>query len=177
MFCAQASSVGEIASMKRSLVLFAGLAIALSTQAGFADELPAAPEMAFVQPSQVAAQKPAPPLKRISWVEYSLYSGVIATHAADWATTERCVHLSQEQEKAGLIGLCHEAVLPSALVESKMGLVAYETTTAGLEIYSQYELTKLHHRRMARVAQLANIAGTAYVVAHNYRTIQVAAHP
>jgi hypothetical protein len=58
-----------------------------------------------------------------------------------------------------------------------VGLAAYETTTAGLEIYSQYLLTKYHHRRIARIAQFANIAGTAYVVAHNYQTIQVAAHP
>lgn len=163
--------------MKNSLIRFAGLALVLSTSAGFAGELPASPEMAFVQPSRVAAQERAPLLKGISWVDYALYGGVIATHAADWATTEQCLRTSQEQEKAGFVGLCHEALLPTALVESKVGLGAYEATTAGLEIYSQYLLTRHHYGRIARIAQLANIGGTAYVVAHNYNAIQVAAHP
>jgi hypothetical protein len=48
---------------------------------------------------------------------------------------------------------------------------------AGLEVYSQYVLAKHHHGRIARIAQLANIAGTAYVVAHNYHTIHLAVHP
>lgn len=163
--------------MNNLLVLLAGLTLVLSTSAGFAGELPASPEMAFVQPPPVATQEHASLLKGISWVDYSLYGGVIATHAADWATTEQCLRTSQEQEKAGFVGLCHEALLPTALVESKGGLGAYEAITAGLEIYSQYLLTKHHHGRIARVAQLANIGGTAYVVAHNYNAIQVAAHP
>ena len=108
---------------------------------------------------------------------YSLYSGVIATHAADWASTEQCLRTSQQQEKAGLVGLCHEGLLPSALAESKAGLGAYEATTAALEVYSQYLVTKHHHQRIARIAQLANIGATAYVVAHNYHTIQAATRP
>jgi hypothetical protein len=171
-------SVGRIVSMKRSLALLAGLALVLSTSAGLAEELPATPGTGLLQPSiPVTAQNRPPLLKRISWTDYSLYSGVIATHAADWATTEQCLRTSQEQVKAGLVGLCHEGLLPTALAESKVGLGAYEATTAGLEIYSQYLLTKHHHGRIARIAQLANIGATAYVVAHNYHTIQVAAHP
>jgi hypothetical protein len=163
--------------MKRSLALFAGIALVLSTPAGFAGDLPESPEMAFVQPSPAAAQKRPPLFKRLSWLDYSLYSGVIATHAADWATTEECFHTSQEQEKEGLVGFCHEGLLPAALVESGLGLGAYETTTAGLEIYSQYMLTKHHHGHIARIAQLANIGVSVYVVAHNYHAIQVAKQP
>jgi len=161
--------------MKRSLVVLAALALFLSTSAGFAADLPESPGMGLVQPSLSLTAQNRPPLqKRISWIDYSLYAGVIATHAADWATTEQCLRTSREQEAAGFVGRCHEGLLPTALVESKVGLGAYEATTAGLEIYSQYLLTKHHHGRIARLAQLANIGGTAYVVAHNYHTIHVA---
>jgi hypothetical protein len=164
--------------MKRSLALFAGLALVLSTSRGFAEDLPESPRMGLVQPSvRVTARNRPVPQKRISWIEYSLYSSLIATHAADWASTQQCLRTSQEQEKAGFVGVCHEGLLPTALAESKVGLGAYEATTAGLEVYSQYMLAKHHHGGIARIAQLANIAGTAYVVAHNYHTIHVAVHP
>jgi hypothetical protein len=164
--------------MKRSIALLAGLALALSTSAGFAEGLPESPPVGLAQPSvPVTARNRPRPQERISWMEYSLYSGVIATHAADWASTQQCLRTSQEQERAGLVGICHEGLLPTALAESKVGLGAYEAVTAGLEMYSQYVLTKHHHARIARIAQLANIGGTAFVVAHNYHTIQVAAHP
>jgi hypothetical protein len=168
----------EWISMKRSLALLAGLALALSTSTGFAEELPESPRVGSAQPSVQAVVRNRPlQKKRISWIENSLYGGVIATHAADWASTQQCLRTSQEQEKAGFVGLCHEGLLPTALVESKVGLGAYEATTAGLEVYSQYVLTKHHHGRIARISQLANIAGTAYVVVHNYRTIHAAAYP
>ena len=161
--------------MKRSLALLAGLALVFSTSTGFAEELPEAPRMGLVRPSvRVPVRNHPLPQKRNAWVEYSLYSGLIATHAADWASTEQCLRTTQEQEKAGFVGLCHEGVLPNALAESKVGLGAYEAATAGLEVYSQYLLTKHHHGRIARIAQLANIGSTAYVVAHNYHTIQAA---
>jgi hypothetical protein len=164
--------------MKRSLVVFATTALVLSTSAGFCSELPEAPPLGLVQSAPPAAPQKRPPLfKRISLVDYSLFTGVIATHAGDWATSEQCLRTSREQEKEGLVGLCHEALLPTALVESKGGMAAYEATTAGLEIYAQYLLTKHHHGRIARFAQLANIGGTAYIVAHNYHTVQLAAHP
>jgi hypothetical protein len=163
--------------MKRSLVLLAGLALVLSSSTGFAADLPASPEISYLQQLQPTAQRPPSLLERIPWVEYSLYSGVAVTHAADWASTEQCLRTSREQEQAGFVGLCHEALLPTALVESKVGLAAYETATAGLEIYAQYLLTKHHHGRIARIAQAANIAVSAYVVAHNYNTIEIAAHP
>jgi hypothetical protein len=164
--------------MKRSLVLLVALALFLSTSAGFAGDLPESPGMGLVQPSLAVTAQNRPPLqKRISWTDYSLYSGVIATHAADWATTEQCLRISQEQENTGFVGRCREELLPTALVESKVGLGAYEAATAGLEIYSQYLLTKHHHGRIARIAQLINIGGTAYVVAHNYHTNQVTSQP
>ncbi len=164
--------------MNRSLALLAGLALFLSMPKGSAEGLPESPQMGLVQPSvRIAAPSRPSLVKRISWVDYSLYSGVIATHAADWASTEQCLRTSQQQEKAGLVGLCHEGLLPSALAESKAGLGAYEATTAALEVYSQYLVTKHHHQRIARIAQLANIGATAYVVAHNYHTIQAATRP
>jgi hypothetical protein len=164
--------------MKRSFVLLAALALFLSTSAGFAGDLPESPGMGLVQPSLSLTPQNRPPLReRISWIDYSLYGGVIAAHAADWATTEQCLRTSQEQEAAGFVGRCHEGLLPTALVESKVGLAAYEATTAGLEIYSQYLLTRHHHGRIAHIAQLANVGATAYVVAHNYHTIHVATNP
>jgi hypothetical protein len=165
----------EWVSMKRFLALLAGLALVLSTSTGFAGELPESPRMGLVQPSvRVTARSRPQPQERGGWIDYSLYSGLIATHAADWASTEQCLRTSQEQEKAGFVGLCHEGFLPNALAESKVGLGAYEAATAGLEIYSQYLLTKHHHRSFARIAQLVNIGSTAYVVAHNYHTIRAA---
>ena len=115
--------------------------------AGFAEELPESPRMGLAQPSvRVAARNRPLPKKRTSWIDNSLFGGLIATHAADWASTEQCLRTSQEQEKAGFVGLCHEGLLPTALVESKVGLGAYEATTAGLEVYSQYVLTKAPSR-------------------------------
>jgi hypothetical protein len=168
----------EWVSMNRSLALLAALALFLSMSKGFAEGLPESPQMGLVPPSVpiIARNRPLPQ-KRISWIDYSLYGGVIATHAADWASTEQCLRTSQEQERAGLVGLCHEGLLPTVLAESKVGLGAYEATTAGLEVYSQYFLKKHRHQRVARIAQLANIGVTAYVVTHNYHTIRVAAGP
>jgi hypothetical protein len=167
----------EWVSMKRSLALLAALVLVLLTSPGFAEELPGSPPMGLVRPTvRVTARNRPLPQKRITWIEYSLYSSLIAAHVGDWASTEQCLRTSQEQEKAGFVGLCHEGVLPNALAESKVGLGAYEAATAGVEIYSQYLLTKHHHGRIARIAQLANIGCTAYVVAHNYHTIHTAAH-
>lgn len=165
--------------MKRFLALLAVLALVLSTSImGFAEELPESPRMGLEPPTLgVTARSRPQPLERRGWIDYSLYSGLIATHAADWASTEQCLRTSQEQEKAGFVGLCHEGFLPNALAESKVGLGAYEAATAGLEIYSQYLLTKHHHRCFARIAQLVNIGSTAYVVTHNYHTIRAATNP
>ncbi len=164
--------------MKRSLVVLVVIALVLSTSAGFSRELPEAPSMGLVEEAPAAAAQTRPSLfKRIPVIDSSLFAGVVATHAGDWASTQQCLRISQEQEKQGLIGVCHESFLPDALVESKLGMGAYEATTAGLEIYAQHILTKYNRRRVGRIAQLANIGGTAYVVVHNYRTIQMAAHP
>jgi hypothetical protein len=163
--------------MKRSIAFLAGIALVLPS-AGFAGDLPETPGMGIVQTSTTASLAKRPPLlRRISWVDSSLFAGVVATHAADWASTEQCLRTSQEQEKAGFAGMCREALLPTALVESKIGFGAYEAATAGLEIYSQRLLTKHHQGTIARIAQLANIGATAYVVVHNYGTIRAPAHP
>jgi hypothetical protein len=88
--------------MKRSLALLAGLALALSTSTGFAEELPESPRVGSAQPSvQVVVRNRPLQKKRISWIENSLYGGVIATHAADWASTQQCLRTSQEQEQSG----------------------------------------------------------------------------
>jgi hypothetical protein len=164
-------------SMKRSLAVLSGLALFLSTLTVLAEELPESPRAGLAQRSPgLSAQNRPLPEKRISWIDYSLDSGVLATHAADWATTEQCLRTSKEQEEAGFVGRCHEGLLPTGLAESKVGLGAYEAATAGLEIYSQYLLTKHHHGRIARFAQLANIGSTVYVVVHNYHTIHAAAN-
>jgi hypothetical protein len=163
--------------MNRSAVLLTGVALVLSTSAGFAGELPEAPEMAQVRGLPETPQRPPLLFERNPWVEESLYVGVIATHAGDWASTEQCLRVTDEQERAGFVGRCHEVVLPAALVGSKVGLGAYEAFTAGAEIYLQYLLTEHHHRGMARIAQFANIGGTAYTVAHNYSAVHAAAHP
>jgi hypothetical protein len=40
----------------------------------------------------------------------------------------------------------------------------------------QVLLEKHHHARIARIAQLANVVGSAFVVAHNYHNAEVASH-
>jgi hypothetical protein len=159
----------------KSILAVLWTTLVLSSLAGFAGELPEEPGMGLVVPSQpVTVQKSPSLLRRISLTDYALGGSVIAGHVADWITTQNCLRTSREMEQAGFMGICHEAMLPNALVENKVGFGFYEATTAGAEIYAQYMLTKHHHTRIARFAQLANIAGTAYVVAQNYHNTQAA---
>jgi hypothetical protein len=159
------------------VVLAVVLALVLSTSAGISADLPETPGMGLVAPSALTSGGARQPIVRPpSLVDYSLVTSLVAAHAADWITTEKCLRTSEAQVRAGHSGICHEALLPNALVENKAGFAAYEATTAGAEIYTQYLLEKHHHRRIARLAQVANIAGTAYVVAHNYHTVKVASH-
>jgi hypothetical protein len=163
--------------MKRFPVVFAWIALVLSTAVGFAGEMPEEPGMGLTTSSSApAVQKEPTFLHSITVAEYSLWGSLVASHAADWMTTEKCLHTSQERESAGFVGTCHEAFLPNALVENKVGFGFYEAATAAAEIRAQYLLKKHHHGRIAFLAQVANVAGTAYVVAHNYRAVDAAAH-
>jgi hypothetical protein len=91
--------------------------------------------------------------------DWALSVGVFATHAADYLSTEQGV---REPSRF------REANLPQALVHSHVGLAAYEFASAGLEVWGAYELTKMGHRRMARVVQAVNIGYTAKTVTRNY---------
>lgn len=93
-------------------------------------------------------------------LDLGLAVSVYASHAGDWASTEECTRRPYAQ--------CHEAQLPNALVHNKVGFAAYEFTTASLEVFAQYELTRHGHRKLARVFQAVNVGVTVGVVAHNY---------
>jgi hypothetical protein len=160
--------------MKKLFVVLALTALVLSISARGAD-LPETPGMGWVAPPTVSHVR-SPIVRPPSLIDYSLVMSLVASHAADYITTEKCLRTSQVQERAGYPGVCHEALLPNALIENKPAFAAYEATTAGAEIYAQYLMEKHHHRRIARLAQLANIAGTTYVVAHNYHNVEVASH-
>ncbi len=142
--------------MKRSLFLLAGLCLGSFNLSGVRADFAGISRNVLFAAVATRRSKASRRCSESPWVDYSLYSGVVATHAADWASSEQCLRVSQEQEQAGFVGLCHEGLLPTALVENKVGLAAYETTMAGLEIYSQYLLTKHHHKRTAGIVQFAN---------------------
>lgn len=161
--------------MKRFVAVFPWVFIALAASAAFAAEMPDAPEAGVPKSPPSIAPIRSGMLDR-PWVDYTLWASVVGVHAADYITTEKCVHTSQVQEAAGYAGICHEALLPDALVENKAGFAAYEAATAGAEIYLQVLLEKHHHARIARIAQLANVVGSAFVVAHNYHNAEVASH-
>jgi hypothetical protein len=92
-------------------------------------------------------------------VDWSLAGSVVATHLIDFTSTETCISTL----------VCHEAILPNALVHSKPAFMAYELGTASLEILAQYELSRHGHRTIARIAQAVNISLTARTVEHNYQ--------
>jgi hypothetical protein len=92
--------------------------------------------------------------------DWSISAGVFLTHAGDYLSTEQGL---REPTRF------RETVLPSGLAHSHFGLAAYEASTAALEIYGAYLLTKHGHRRLARVIQGANISLTARTVASNYQ--------
>jgi hypothetical protein len=101
------------------------------------------------------APKPHPVFTATDW---SISAALFATHTADYLSTEQCIHGVR----------CHEAVLPQFLVHRDGLFAAYEFTTASLEVLGAYELTKMGHRRLARLAQTVNISYTSKMVAHNY---------
>jgi hypothetical protein len=93
-------------------------------------------------------------------VDWTLAGSVAATRFLDWTSTEECGRRPY--------GQCHEANLPNALVHNKVGFALYETAcTAGL-VFAQYELTKLGHRRLARIGQAVNLSYMGKIVGHNY---------
>jgi hypothetical protein len=92
--------------------------------------------------------------------DWTLAGSIAASRALDWTSTEECGRRPYVE--------CHEANLPNALVHDKVGFALYETAcTAGL-VFAQYELTKLGHRRLARIGQAVDFALTAHTVVHNY---------
>jgi hypothetical protein len=93
-------------------------------------------------------------------VDWTLAGSIATARFLDWTSTEECGRRPY--------GQCHEANLPNALVHNKVGFALYETAcTAGL-VLAQYELTKLGHRRLARIGQAVDFALTAHTVVHNY---------
>ena len=103
--------------MNISLALLAGLALFLSMSKGGAEGLPESPQMELVQPSVPLTARNRPlPQKRISWIDYSLYSGVIATHAADWASMSNvCVPARNRKGQALLVCAMKGFCLPAWL--------------------------------------------------------------
>lgn len=91
--------------------------------------------------------------------DYGIAAGLLASHVADYTSTEACIHSST----------CHEAILPNRLVHDRPAFLAYELGTAGVETFAAYELSKRGHRRLARIVQAVNVAGTALTVTHNYQ--------
>jgi hypothetical protein len=93
-------------------------------------------------------------------VDWTLAGSIAATRFLDFSSTEECLRRPYIQ--------CHEANLPNALVHNKVGFALYETAcTAGL-VFAQYELTKLGHRRLARIGQAVNLSYMGKIVGHNY---------
>ena len=92
-------------------------------------------------------------------VDWSLAGSVVATHLIDFTSTETWISTK----------VCREAIPPNALVHLKPAFMAYELGTASLEILAQYELSRHGHRRVARLAQAANISLTARTVERNYQ--------
>jgi hypothetical protein len=93
-------------------------------------------------------------------VDWTLAGSIAATRFLDFSSTEECLRRPYIQ--------CHEANLPNALVHNKVGFALYETAcTAGL-VFAQYELTKLGHKRLARIGQAVNLSYMGKIVGHNY---------
>lgn len=102
--------------MKTLIVLFL-LTFSLTAHADpLATSLPSAP-VATVKPPHV-----------FSAVDYSLSAVLIASHVADFTSTRDCISHPT----------CKEEILPNALVHNRPGFLAYELSTAGLEILGQY---------------------------------------
>jgi hypothetical protein len=93
--------------------------------------------------------------------DWSLAGGLLAGRIADWSSTQSVLRHGGR-----------EIVLPNALAHSKVGLGAFEAGAAGLEMFSQYQLTKHGHRRLARAVASVNIGLSFAVDAHNYREVK-----
>jgi hypothetical protein len=90
--------------------------------------------------------------------DWGISGALFATHVGDYLSTEQCIHGTR----------CREAVLPQFLVHRDGLFAAYEFSTASLEVYGAYRLTKMGHPKLARLAQVVNLSYTAKMVAHNY---------
>lgn len=100
-------------------------------------------------------------------VDWSLAGGLIAGRALDFTSTSECLRNTLRDG-------CHEKELPNFLVHSKVGFAAFEVGAASLEVFSQYELTRHGHKRLARAMGAANIGLSLGVDAHNYKAAKAA---
>jgi len=119
----------------------------LSANAHALESLPAAP-------TPVAVTQPV-----FHAMDWTLAGALYTSHAADYMSTEKCVHDPVR---------CDEKVLPQALVHRNGAFGVYEFATASLEVYGAYRLAKMGHPRLARIAQSINVGLTTRTVADNY---------
>jgi hypothetical protein len=136
----------------KALLTVTMLAVLLSVGTAYAE-----PSVSTLPDAPAAQVHHVPVFHEVDW---TLAGSVAATRFLDWTSTEECGRRPY--------GQCHEANLPNALVHNKVGFALYETAcTAGL-VFAQYELTKLGHRRLARIGQAVNLSYMGKIVGHNY---------
>jgi len=92
------------------------------------------------------------------------YTSVITLRALDWSTTEECIRRPKS--------ICYEAELPQALVHNKVGFAFFEASMAAASIEGQRLLEQHHHRKLAMIAQYANIGILSVTVGRNWTIIQ-----
>jgi hypothetical protein len=120
------------------------------------ESLPSAPVPVSAS-ANTANQANAPVFHLTDW---ALSGGIVAGRALDWSSTEECIRRPW--------GQCHEGSLPNALVHNRVAFAAYETASAAGLIYTQYRLTRMGHRRIARTVQFVDFVYMGRVVEKNY---------
>jgi hypothetical protein len=110
-----------------------------------------------------AASSPLPegpkPHAVFTKTDWALSAGIFATRAADYLSTMQGV-----REPARF----REASLPQVLVHNHIGFASYEFASASLEVLGAYELSKMGHKRIARVVLAVNVGYIAKCAANNY---------
>lgn len=101
--------------------------------------------------SAALAQKP-PTHPKLDW---SLYSGVVASRGMDYWTTERVIN------RGG-----RELLLPSGLVRNKPAFLGFEFGSAALEIFAA-RLVSRHHPTIARSMLTSDASAGFSVAGHN----------
>jgi hypothetical protein len=136
----------------KALLTITMLAVLLSVGTAYAEP------SASTLPDAPAAQAHRVPVFHV--VDWTLAGSIATARFLDWTSTEECGRRPY--------GQCHEANLPNALVHNAPAFALYEAGTASLEIWGQYELTKLGHRKLARTLQAVNLSYMGKIVGHNY---------